>query len=123
MLDRTHYPAQGCPLDELLRLLGRQWTPHILWFLGQDGPTRFGALRRRLGGISAKVLTERLRALEEAGVIDREQTETIPPQVTYSLTTRGQQLARALDGLESVAAQWHQPLACRESSTGLPGDE
>ena len=121
MLDRTRNPAQGCPLDELLRLLGRQWTPHILWFLGKDGPTRFGALRRRLDGISAKVLTERLRALEEAGVIDREQTETIPPQVTYSLTARGQQLAHALDGLQDVAAQWHQPEACGASSTSSPG--
>lgn len=116
MLDRTRHPAGGCPLDELLRLLGRQWTPHILWFLGQDGPTRFGALRRRLGGISAKVLTERLRALETADVIDREQAETIPPQVTYSLTARGQQLARVLDGLDRVAAHWHEPGANTEPS-------
>lgn len=116
MLDRTHHPAQGCPLDELLRLLGRQWTPHILWFLSQDGPTRFGALRCRLGGVSAKVLSERLRALEVTGVVDREQADTIPPQVTYSLTARGQQLARVLDGLDHVAAQWHEADAETETT-------
>ncbi len=51
----------GCPLERTLRLLWREWTPHILWVLGQSGPTSFGDLRRRLDGISPKVLTERLR--------------------------------------------------------------
>ena len=98
---------QGCPLDEMLRLLGAQWTPHLLWVLSHDGPTRFGALRRRLEGISAKVLTERLRTLEGHGIIYREHVDTIPPQVTYGLTPRGRELADVLSGLDRVAERWH----------------
>jgi len=99
--------AHGCPLDDLLKMLGRQWTPHILWQLSQHGPTRFGEMRRSLGGVSAKVLTERLRALEAAGVLYREQAATIPPRVTYGLTPRGRELASVLAGLDQVAARWH----------------
>jgi len=99
--------ANGCPLEHLLRLLGRQWTPNILWTLSHHGPTRFAALRRELGRISAKVLTERLRELERAGVVARAQAATIPPQVTYSLTERGTDLAQVLAGLEGVAARWY----------------
>lgn len=97
---------RGCPLDELLRLLGAHWTPHVLWVLHHDGPTRFGALRRRLSGVSAKVLTERLRSLEAAGVIYRHQVPSIPPRVTYGLTARGLELADVLSGLDRVAARW-----------------
>jgi DNA-binding HxlR family transcriptional regulator len=99
--------ASGCPLDDLLKMLGRQWTPHILWQLSQQGPMRFGTLRRNLGGVSAKVLTERLRALEGADVLYREQAATIPPQVTYGLKPRGRELAGVLAGLDQVAARWH----------------
>ena len=108
MTSAKHELTDGCPIDHLLRLLGRQWMPHILWVLSQEGPTRFGALRRRLGGVSAKVLTERLRSLEEAGVVYREQAATVPPQVTYGLTVRGVDLAQLLSGLDRVAARWQE---------------
>lgn len=107
MTENQRRLARGCPLDHLLRLLGAQWTPHLLWALSHEGPTRFGALRRRLEGISAKVLTERLRALEEDGIVYREHVPTIPPQVTYGLTARGRELADVLGGLDRVAARWH----------------
>ena len=63
----------SCPLQRTLRLLWREWTTHILWVLGQSGPTSFGDLRRRLNGISPKVLTERLRRMEGAALVYREQ--------------------------------------------------
>ena len=97
---------RGCPLDDLLRLLGAQWTPHLLWVLSREGPTRFGALRRRLNGISAKVLTERLRSLEREGILYRDHVATIPPRVTYGLTAKGSDLAQVLSGLDQVAARW-----------------
>ena len=56
----------GCPLDSLLRLLMGPWTTYILWVLTSNGPTRFGELKRKVPGISAKVLTERLRMLQDA---------------------------------------------------------
>src|SRR5262245_57013699 len=96
----------GCPMDSLLRLLMGPWTTYILWVLRSNGPTRFGELRRRVAGVSAKVLTERLRMLADAGVVRRDHEPTIPPQVTYSLTDRGEELKQVLDQLNAVALRW-----------------
>jgi DNA-binding HxlR family transcriptional regulator len=98
--------ASGCPMDSLLRLLTGPWTTYILWVLCSRGPTRFGELKRSVPGISAKMLTERLRMLEEARVIFRHYEPTIPPQVTYGLAPRGEELRGALDMLNEVAARW-----------------
>ena len=96
----------GCPMDALLRLLMGPWTTYILWILRQNGPTRFGALKRQIPGISSKVLTERLRMLEFAGVIYRDHNPTIPPKVTYGLAERGEELGAVLSGLENIARRW-----------------
>jgi DNA-binding HxlR family transcriptional regulator len=93
-------------MDSLLRLLMGPWTTYILWVLRSNGPTRFGELKRRVSGVSAKVLTERLRMLAEAGVVHRQFEATIPPQVTYSLTLRGEELKGVLDQLNAVAVRW-----------------
>ena len=85
------------------------WQPlwsAILWVLRSRGPTRFGELKRSVPGISAKMLTERLRMLEEARVIFRHYEPTIPPQVTYGLAPRGEELRGALDMLNEVALRW-----------------
>lgn len=96
----------GCPMDSLLRLLMGPWTTYILWVLRNNGPTRFGELKRKVPGVSAKVLTERLRMLAEASVVHRRFEATIPPQVTYSLTERGEELKDVLDSLNEVAVRW-----------------
>ena len=98
----------GCPMDSLLRLLMGPWTTYILWVLASQGPTRFGVLKRKVPGISAKVLTERLRTLEEAGVIYRQYEPTIPPKVTYGLAPRGLELREVLDRLNAVALRWQR---------------
>lgn len=96
----------GCPVEQLLRLLSGPWTTYVLWVLQKNGPTRFNALKRLVPGISAKMLTERLRLLETAGVIDRWYEPTIPPQVTYALSARGAELSQVLDGLAGIALRW-----------------
>ena len=96
----------GCPMDALLRLLMGPWTTYILWVLRSNGPTRFGELKRRVTGVSAKVLSERLRMLADAGVVHRQFEATIPPQVTYSLTSRGEELREVLDCLNEIAVRW-----------------
>lgn len=96
----------GCPMDAILRLLMGPWTTYILWVLRNDGPTRFGELKRKVQGISAKVLTERLRLLESADVIERHYQPTIPPQVTYSLSRRGLELGPLLKSLDDIAQRW-----------------
>jgi DNA-binding HxlR family transcriptional regulator len=93
-------------MDALLRLLMGPWTTYILWVLRSNGPTRFGELKRRVAGVSAKVLSERLRMLVEAGVVHRQFEATIPPQVTYSMTVRGEELREVLDRLNEVAVRW-----------------
>lgn len=105
---QSHLPQHpnDCPMDSLLRLLMGPWTTYILWVLHSDGPTRFGALKRRVTGISAKMLTERLRMLEEAGVVSRHHQPSVPPQVTYSLTERGLELRQVLNELSALALRW-----------------
>lgn len=95
-----------CPMDSVLRLLMGPWTAYVIWNLRSKGPLRFGELKRAVTGISAKVLTERLRHLEERGLVARHYEPTIPPQVTYSLTKRGRELEEVLDGLNKVACRW-----------------
>jgi len=96
------------PTHELLQLLTRPWTMHILWALSTSGPTRFGALGRQIDGISSRLLTERLRDLEEKGFIYRHYEPTIPPAVTYGLTPRMQEIGAVLDKLDKLAHKWQE---------------
>ncbi|MFN6483664.1 MULTISPECIES: helix-turn-helix domain-containing protein [unclassified Nostoc] len=97
----------ACPISILMSLLSGPWTMYILWVLGNSGPTRFGALKHLVEGISTKVLTERLRMLEAAEIIYRHYEPTVPPQVTYGLTKRGQELIEILDQLNTLAERWY----------------
>jgi DNA-binding HxlR family transcriptional regulator len=108
-----NHPVEGhegggaaCPMDYILRMLMGPWTTYIVYNLRAYGPQRFGELKRRVAGVSAKMLTERLRTLEGAGLIKRDYEATIPPKVTYSLTTRGHELDEVLGGLADVAIRW-----------------
>ncbi len=92
----------------LLELLTRAWTMHILFTLNEGGPTRFGALRRKIRGISSRVLTERLRVLEEKKFIFRHCEPTVPPAVTYGLTDRVRDMGMALEGLDRVSQRWRE---------------
>ena len=96
----------SCPMDFILRMLMGPWTTYILYNLKTHGPQRFGELKRRVQGISAKMLTERLRTLEGAGLVRRDYEATIPPKVTYSLTQRGHELDEVLEKLAAVAIRW-----------------
>jgi DNA-binding HxlR family transcriptional regulator len=107
------HPVEGhevggaaCPMDYILRMLMGPWTTYIVYNLRTYGPQRFGELKRRVAGVSAKMLTERLRTLEGAGLIKRDYEATIPPKVTYSLTARGHELDEVLGGLADVAIRW-----------------
>ena len=100
-----HIPGK-CPMDAILRLIMGPWTTYILWILESEGPQRFGALKTHMPRISSKVLTDRLRHLEAAGLVHRDYRPTIPPAVTYSLTERGHELKTVLKGLNTVALRW-----------------
>lgn len=99
--------SSQCPLFPLFDMLSGPWTLHIVWILSTFGPTRFGALKRQLEGISSKVLTDRLRMLEQQGLIYRDYNPTIPPEVTYGLTERGQDLHVLLDSFNAIGQKWY----------------
>jgi DNA-binding HxlR family transcriptional regulator len=103
---RTSKDPSPCAIGGLLELLTRPWTMHILWSLSTNGPTRFGILRKNVPGISARVLTERLRTLEEAQFVYRNYEQTIPPTVTYGITDRMKDIEKVLAQLEALAQKW-----------------
>ncbi len=98
--------GSSCPMDFILRMLMGPWTTYILYNLKSHGPQRFGELKRRVAGVSAKMLTERLRTLEGAGLVRRDYEATIPPKVTYSLTARGHELDEVLATLADIGLRW-----------------
>lgn len=95
------------PVALLLSQVSGQWTLYILCVLDSNGSLRFGELRYKVDGISTKVLTERLRMLENIEIVYRHYEPTIPPQVTYSLTARGKELSRTLEQLCELASRWY----------------
>lgn len=89
-------PGFTCGLDATLRVISGKWKPLILYFLAQDGPTRYGELRRAIRDVSDKVLIQQLKELEGDGLVKRTDYKEIPPRVDYSLTPLGVGLAQAL---------------------------
>jgi DNA-binding HxlR family transcriptional regulator len=84
--------ASGCPSRDVLDRIGDKWTVLVLSELADAGPRRFTALRNRLAGVSEKMLTQTLRALERDGLVTRTVYPTVPPRVEYELTTLGETL-------------------------------
>jgi len=89
-------PGFTCGLDATLRVIAGKWKPLILYFVAQDGPTRYGALRRAVRDVSDKMLIQQLKELEADGLVKRTDYREIPPRVDYSLTPLGRSLAQAL---------------------------
>ncbi|WP_232832036.1 helix-turn-helix domain-containing protein [Nocardiopsis sp. FIRDI 009] len=87
---------RNCASRDVLDLLSSKWVCLVMGALS-DSPMRFGALRRRLDGITQKMLTRTLRDLERAGLVDRRVFPTTPPQVEYSLTPLGRDLGVLMD--------------------------
>lgn len=94
-------PAPNCPLSDCLSFMAGAWTAEVIWYL-QEEPRRFGDLRRDLSGVSSKVLTARLRELEERGVVTRTVYSTKPPTVEYALTPLGRRFQPVLDAVVEV---------------------
>ena len=95
------------PLAKLLGILSSPWTLLLLHRLHIEGPKRFGELKRRLGGISTKTLTDRLRMLEAEGWLTRHYEPTVPPQVTYAITKRVLELDKVMIELDRIAERWY----------------
>jgi len=90
---------RGCPTRHILDRIGDKWTVLIVGALG-DESLRFSELRRRIEGISQKMLTQTLRALEEDGLVTRTVYAEVPARVEYRLTEAGHSLRAPLQALE-----------------------
>jgi DNA-binding HxlR family transcriptional regulator len=88
-----------CPVRATLALLGQKWVPRIIWELMQ-GKRRFNELACAVGGCNSRTLRDRLKGLEELGIIERRVIAVMPPWVEYELTPKGDDLAHALRQLE-----------------------
>jgi DNA-binding HxlR family transcriptional regulator len=87
--------AGDCPTRQLLDRIGDKWSVLILIVLG-DGGMRFNGLKRRIDGVSQKMLSQTLRALERDGLVTRTVEQTMPVSVTYEVTPLGRELMEAL---------------------------
>jgi DNA-binding HxlR family transcriptional regulator len=92
---------------DVLDRIGDKWSVLLVKTLS-DGPLRFGVLRREIGDISQRMLTETLRHLQRDGLIYRKVYPTVPPSVEYGLTDLGRSLLVPLDRLVEWSAQHHE---------------
>lgn len=115
-----------CPVRGILTQVGDKWsTLVILAIATHDGPLRFSELKRNVGGISQRMLTETLRDLERNGVLTRTMYPTIPPKVEYALTQLGQSLVTPIRALVSWARDHRSEImgAREHFDAGRPADQ
>ena len=102
--NRSDPPPETCDVGACMQMLGGAWTPNVVWYLS-GGPRRFGELRRDMPAISAKMLSARLRSLEEKGLLTRRVMATTPPSTEYALTVLGRELVPAIRAIAEVGAK------------------
>ncbi|HDW1347826.1 TPA: winged helix-turn-helix transcriptional regulator [Klebsiella michiganensis] len=90
--------AEQCPSREVLKHVTSRWGVLILVSL-RDGTHRFSDLRRKIGGVSEKMLAQSLQALEQDGFLNRVSYPVVPPHVEYNLTPLGEQVSEKVAAL------------------------
>lgn len=123
--------SANCPTRVVLDRVADKWAVLVLGLLA-DGPVRFNRLRRRIEGVSQKMLTQTLKNLEADGLVTRTVFPTVPVTVEYALTPLGESLAPALDALRRwaednieavLAARTRQRPAAAHPASGPGGPE
>lgn len=105
LLKSNHLDDMICPVARTASIISGKWTLLIIRDLA-SGVKRFHQLEHSLKGISPKTLSERLRTLEEEGVILRRTFAEAPPRVEYSLTEKGQDLVEVIESMRSFGNRW-----------------
>jgi DNA-binding HxlR family transcriptional regulator len=105
----TAKPKQVCPhFHGAVELIGRRWAGAILYAL-TDGPLHFAQLKESVPGMSDRLLSHRLKELEESGLVRREVQESGKRvRVSYELTPKGKSLEPVMGGLRDWAREWHR---------------
>lgn len=94
--------AAACPTREVINRIGDRWSLLVMCALG-SGTLRFQQLRRAVDGVSQKMLTQTLRALERDGLVQRDVFASVPPRVDYSLTPLGASLSDSIAAIRDWA--------------------
>jgi len=108
----------ACPVELTLDLISGKWKWLILWYL-QDETLRYGEIKKILGKITQKMLTQSLRELESHELISRKVYPVVPPKVEYTITERGKKLIPVLEMMQAwgveVATELGQMPTCKLS--------
>src|SRR6201993_2494121 len=104
---RTMRPVhdESCSVAACAEIIGAKWTALLVHDLS-EGPRRFSQLEHSCAGISPRTLSERLRALEEEGLVERRSYPESPPRVEYELTDKGQALLPIIDAMRVFGRSW-----------------
>ena len=113
---RTMNPVNestSCAVAACAEIIGAKWTALLVHDLS-EGPRRFSELEHSCAGISPRTLSERLRALEDEGIVERQSYAESPPRVEYALTPKGEALLPIVEEMRRFGHEW---LGC-----GVHGD-
>src|SRR5437660_12425228 len=112
MAMRTMNPVHestSCAVAACAEIIGAKWTALLVHDLS-EGPRRFSQLEHSCAGISPRTLSERLRALEDEGIVERHSYPESPPRVEHELTQKGESLLPIIDAMSEFGHDW---LPCR----------
>ncbi|NES21319.1 MAG: helix-turn-helix transcriptional regulator [Symploca sp. SIO3E6] len=98
----------GCSVEATLSVIGGRWKPVIIFNLLQNDFLRFGELKRKIEGITQRMLTNQLRELEEDKIVARKVYAEVPPRVEYSLTDYGRTLEPIMISMRDWGAEHMQ---------------
>jgi DNA-binding HxlR family transcriptional regulator len=118
-MKRKGHGEAGCAVEVTLGLIDGKWKGVILFHL-QEGLLRFGELRRKMPGITQRMLTKQLRALEEDGLITRTVYPEVPPRVEYALSQTGQRLRPVIDALRAWGIEHKARLEAASAASQKP---
>ena len=110
---RTMNPVHDstcCSVAACAEIIGAKWTALLVHDLS-EGPRRFTELEHSCAGISPRTLSERLRALEQEGIVVRKSYAESPPRVEYELTEKGAALLPIIDAMREFGHDWLHPHA------------
>src|SRR6059036_1073698 len=117
--DLTKQQTEDCLLfHSAWNNLARTWTLPVIHALGLKQPARFNELKRRIVGISATSLADRLHELEQRKIIERKVYPETPPRVEYALTRKGLELHELLGRLGEWVRKWDRPRAVVVEESG-----
>ncbi|MBD0328842.1 MAG: helix-turn-helix transcriptional regulator [Thermoleophilia bacterium] len=99
------HDAESCSVAACAEIMSAKWTALLVHDLS-EGPRRFSELERSCHGISPRTLAERLRALEDEGIVLRRSYAEMPPRVEYELTEKGEALLPIIDAMRAFGREW-----------------